>query len=99
TCCVSGRRLARLSRLFRELAKDAGQALLPLLALQRPCRGQGGSFMTPISTADIERLRRRIERIEGGRMEPTPAPREPSFEDFTYSELFAQPRVDHYDVE
>jgi uncharacterized protein YprB with RNaseH-like and TPR domain len=54
--------------------------------------------MTPITTADIERLRRRIERIEGGRMEPTPAPREQSFEDFTYSELFAQPRVDHYEV-
>ncbi len=29
--------------------------------------------MTPITKADILRLRRRIERIEGGRMEPTPA--------------------------
>jgi uncharacterized protein YprB with RNaseH-like and TPR domain len=55
--------------------------------------------MTPITTADIERLRRRIERIEGGRMEPQPVPREPAFEDFTYSELFAQPRVDRYDAE
>ena len=55
--------------------------------------------MTPITTADIERLRRRIERIEGGRMEPSPAPRAPTFEDFTYSELFAEPRVDHYDAE
>ncbi|MDA0204876.1 MAG: ribonuclease H-like domain-containing protein [Acidobacteria bacterium] len=55
--------------------------------------------MTPITTADIDRLRRRIERVEGGRMEPSPAPRTPTFEDFTYSELFAQPRVDHYDVE
>lgn len=29
--------------------------------------------MTPITTADIERLRRRIDRVEGGRMEPAPA--------------------------
>jgi uncharacterized protein YprB with RNaseH-like and TPR domain len=55
--------------------------------------------MTPITTADIERLRRRIERIEGGRLEPIPPPREPSFEDFAYSELFAEPRPEHYDVE
>jgi hypothetical protein len=55
--------------------------------------------MTPITTADIDRLRRRIERVEARRIEPRPAPREPVFEDFTYAELFAQPRVDHYDAE
>jgi hypothetical protein len=55
--------------------------------------------MTPITAADIDRLRRRIERIEGGRMEPQPAPRTPAFADFTDAELFTQPRVDHYDAE
>ena len=33
--------------------------------------------MLPVTKADIERLRRRIERIEGGRMAPNPAPARP----------------------
>ena len=37
--------------------------------------------MTPITAADIDRLRRRIERIEGGRMEPSRAPERPVVEE------------------
>jgi uncharacterized protein YprB with RNaseH-like and TPR domain len=36
--------------------------------------------MTPITATDIDRLRRRIERIEGGRVEPSPTPRRPPIE-------------------
>lgn len=31
--------------------------------------------MTPVTKADIDRLRRRIERVEGGRMDPDPVPK------------------------
>jgi uncharacterized protein YprB with RNaseH-like and TPR domain len=37
--------------------------------------------MTPITAADIDRLRRRIERVEGGSMEPSRAPERPVVEE------------------
>ena len=47
--------------------------------------------MTPITKADIERLRQRIERVKGGRMEPSPAPAHPDAEESLYPRFDDEP--------